>query len=288
MEKGKKKDGKIISFMNMKGGVGKTSLCVNLAVILTKKYKKKILIVDMDPQMNATQYLFKKEIYDKEFFEKKKTIYELFKIFQAESTECNVIDGVSNKKNLSQKKSNINDIIVAKEENLDMIVGNFEMTTLALLGSSDISSVLVNYFKEQKLVQKYDFIFIDCPPTSSIYTTAALLATNYYILVVKTDFFSKLGISMMKKAIEKHNQKNQHTKVELLGIICNMYREKQDKNLLKDIREKYSQDFFETIIPMKIIKIDDYSPEFFIKTDGLKKCTKELAKEFLKRLEEEK
>ena len=67
-----------------------------------------------------------------------------------------------------------------------------------------------------------------------------------------------------------------------------MYREKQDKNLLKDIREKYSQDFFETIIPMKIIKIDDYSPEFFIKTDGLKKCTKELAKEFLKRLEEEK
>ena len=93
---------------------------------------------------------------------------------------------------------------------------------------------------------------------------------------------------MMKKAIEKHNQKNQHTKVKLLGIICNMYREKQDKNLLKDIREKYSQDFFETIIPMKIIKIDDYSPEFFIKTDGLKKCTKELAKEFLKRLEEEK
>ena len=248
------------------------------AVILAKKYKKKILIVDMDPQMNATQYLFKKEIYDKEFFEKKKTIHELFKIFQAESTECNVIDGVSNKKNLSQKKSNIN----------DMIVGNFEMTTLALLGSSDISSVLVNYFKEQKIVQKYDFIFIDCPPTSSIYTTAALLATNYYILVVKTDFFSKLGISMMKKAIEKHNQKNQHTKVELLGIICNMYREKQDKNLLKDIREKYSQDFFETIIPMKIIKIDDYSPEFFIKTDGLKKCTKELAKEFLKRLEEEK
>ena len=190
MEKVKKKDGKIISFMNMKGGVGKTSLCVNLAVILAKKYKKKILIVDMDPQMNATQYLFKKEIYDKEFFEKKKTIHELFKIFQAESTECNVIDGVSNKKNLSQKKSNINDIIVAKEENLDMIVGNFEMTTLALLGSSDISSVLVNYFKEQKIVQKYDFIFIDCPPTSSIYTTAALLATNYYILVVKTDFFS--------------------------------------------------------------------------------------------------
>lgn len=98
MEKGKKKDGKIISFMNMKGGVGKTSLCVNLAVILAKKYKKKILIVDMDPQMNATQYLFKKEIYDKEFFEKKKTIHELFKIFQAESTECSVIDGVSNKK----------------------------------------------------------------------------------------------------------------------------------------------------------------------------------------------
>ena len=74
MEKVKKKDGKIISFMNMKGGVGKTSLCVNLAVILAKKYKKKILIVDMDPQMNATQYLFKKEIYDKEFFEKKNEV----------------------------------------------------------------------------------------------------------------------------------------------------------------------------------------------------------------------
>lgn len=82
MEKGKKKDGKIISFMNMKGGVGKTSLCVNLAVILAKKYKKKILIVDMDPQMNATQYLFKKEIYDKEFFEKRKPFMNYLKFFK--------------------------------------------------------------------------------------------------------------------------------------------------------------------------------------------------------------
>ena len=57
MEQICKKIGKIISFMNMKGGVGKTSLCVNMAIKLTRNYNKKILIVDLDPQMNATQYL---------------------------------------------------------------------------------------------------------------------------------------------------------------------------------------------------------------------------------------
>ena len=65
MEQIYKKRGKIISFMNMKGGVGKTSLCVNMAIKLTRKYNKKILIVDLDPQMNATQYLLTIIIYRK-------------------------------------------------------------------------------------------------------------------------------------------------------------------------------------------------------------------------------
>ena len=65
MEQIYKKRGKIISFMNMKGGAGKTSLCVNMAIKLTRKYNKKILIVDLDPQMNATQYLLTIKLYRK-------------------------------------------------------------------------------------------------------------------------------------------------------------------------------------------------------------------------------
>ena len=93
MEQIYKKRGKIISFMNMKGGVGKTSLCVNMAIKLTRKYNKKILIVDLDPQMNATQYLLTIKSYIEKCYDLKKTIYELFRKYNTKDIDYSIISG---------------------------------------------------------------------------------------------------------------------------------------------------------------------------------------------------
>ena len=219
MEHKDKKIGKIISFMNMKGGVGKTSLCVNMAIKLTRKYNKKILIVDLDPQMNATQYLLTIKSYTEKCYDLKKTIYELFEKYNTKDIDYSIISG---KKGNNNEEDNEKELVVNIEKDLSLLAGNYEINHLAVTTISNISSVLINYFNKIKVTEQYDYIFIDCPPTSSIYTNTALLATSYYILVFKPDYFSNLGFYMMTNMIKEHNKLNPHKEVKLAGIVCNL------------------------------------------------------------------
>lgn len=284
MEQIYKKRGKIISFMNMKGGVGKTSLCVNMAIKLTRKYNKKILIVDLDPQMNATQYLLTIKSYTEKCYDLKKTIYELFEKYNTKDIDYSIISG---KKGNNNEEDNEKELVVNIEKDLSLLAGNYEINHLAVTTISNISSVLINYFNKIKVTEQYDYIFIDCPPTSSIYTNTALLATSYYILVFKPDYFSNLGFYMMTNMIKEHNKLNPHKEVKLAGIVCNMFQKNQDEKILNELKSKYGQDFFSTIIPLKKMKsLNGFTPAFFLDTYGLKKHIEELSKEFLLKMEE--
>ena len=283
MEQICKKIGKIISFMNMKGGVGKTSLCVNMAIKLTRNYNKKILIVDLDPQMNATQYLLPIKSYREKCYDLKKTIYELFGKYITKDIDYSIISG---KKENNNKESNEKELIVSIEKNLSLLAGNYEINHLAITTIPNISSILINYFNKIKVTEQYDYIFIDCPPTSSIYTNTALLATSYYILVFKPDYFSSLGFYMMTNMIKEHNKLNSHKEVKLAGIVCNMFQKNQDEKILNELKSKYGQDFFSTTIPLKKMKsLNGFTPAFFLDTYGLKKHIEELSKEFLLKME---
>ena len=183
----------IISFMNMKGGVGKTTVCVNIAGCLADQGKK-ILLIDIDPQMNATQYLLnpqniQKVIDDK--YTEKETIYWLYK----DSAEDDLY-GISGEEpdSVSSSESSISEkIIYNVSENLDLICGDLRMTNI--VDTDGTATDTLNLFIDNaSLRDKYDFIFIDCPPTQSVYTTSAFKASDFYLLIIKPDYLSTIGL----------------------------------------------------------------------------------------------
>lgn len=197
----------IISFMNMKGGVAKTTLCINIANTLSSQFDRKILLIDMDPQFNATQSVL--SIVNNDYMEfydstkkNKKTIYYLF----SDSHRNSQINS-QNKASTLFNSNNIRDFyleddyIINIKENFDMILGDIDLIELQIIQKEGIENRLDKYIKKNNLKSHYDYILIDCPPTYSSFLTSAYRASDTYIIPVKPDLVSSLGLSLLTKAI---------------------------------------------------------------------------------------
>lgn len=195
---------KVISFINMKGGVGKTTLCKELGYYMAKVKSKKMLFIDIDPQSNLTQSFFRRYGY--------KQIGEL----EVENEVSN-----ENKKNENTKvyketdisierlfsKSKLDDsdktAILELEENIHIIPGTLNAIFTERSTRSDmIEEMLEMYLNKNDIYSNYDYIFIDCPPTYSNYTVASILPSDFYITPVKPDTYSILGLKMMYKVVD--------------------------------------------------------------------------------------
>ncbi|MBC1500269.1 ParA family protein [Listeria weihenstephanensis] len=183
----------IISFINMKGGVGKTTLCKEIGYYMNKIRGKTILFIDLDPQANLTQSFFRKYKYKhknqiddektKKYTQTEVSIESLFKYSKIEEVD-------------------IDEIILSLDDGLDIIPGSLNaIFTERTTKDSILEKSLYNLIKNSSLRGKYEYIFIDCPPTYSAYTVAALLPSDFYITPVKPDSYSILGIQMMKKVV---------------------------------------------------------------------------------------
>jgi chromosome partitioning protein len=214
------KNGNIISFLNMKGGVAKTTLCINIGHTLST-LGKKVLIIDMDPQFNATQSLiekFKNEEFYLNLVEQGNTVVKIFN---------------QSKKGLVKRSSEVNkeDIIIKLSENLHLVCGDLD---LIVHESSDrgIEKSIKRFIEKNMLRNEYDFIFIDCPPTYSFYTTASIVASDYYLLPVKPDLYSMLGIDLLDQVMEKINDLYE-INVKCFGVIFTMIPDKINKSMEK-------------------------------------------------------
>lgn len=242
------KEGKVISFINMKGGVGKTTLSIGIADYLARYEDKRVLMIDIDPQFNATHSLLdtyieknntsksnndKVDIIDdvevaitvpldsveeetdnddnntfySEILKSKKTIFQLFQP-QISVTERYVMP-------------KIEDIIVNVKENLDIVCGDLNLVLANK--SSDVSLVkrLRNFIAKNDLRKEYDYILIDCPPTLTIYTDSALMASDYYLIPNRIDRYSIIGIDSLQKAVGNLIDDEQ-IPLKCLGIIYTM------------------------------------------------------------------
>ena len=218
----KKKEMRVISVFNQKGGVGKTTTVVNLAAALGFN-KKKVLVIDMDPQGNSTSGL---GVEDPEI-----TIYDV----------------------LTHEKEIKDTIIQTKSKNVDLIPANADLCGLEIeLLSVDKREYLL---KEElpKIPENYDFIIIDCPPSLSVLSINSLVSSHSVLIPIQCEYYALEGVSQLMNTVNII-RKGLNPELEIEGVLLTMYDSRN--NLSEDVKnetENYFKDkLFDTVIPRNI------------------------------------
>ena len=216
---------KIISIINQKGGVAKTTSAITIAVGLAKE-NKKVLLVDFDPQANATTGLG----IDK--LDLKYTVYDLLKadIFSAQYSNLKLSDVMISKFGVDILPTNI------KMSRIESELGGFP-------GKE-------NYLKDLlKTIKGYDYTIIDCPPTLSMLTHNALTAATDVYIPVKADYYSLEGIGDLLEEIHLIKKKI-NDKLNISGVFITMANTRT--SLYKETRERlqkyFKDELFDTAI----------------------------------------
>jgi chromosome partitioning protein len=217
----------IISVINQKGGVGKTTTVVNLATALAE-LGKKILVIDLDPQGNATTGLGASN---------KDTNKNIYK----------VIIGQNNPENCIQKSC---------VKNLDLIGSNVNLSGLEIETANNPSRafLLKEIFKKNKdLFSKYENIFIDCPPSLSLLTVMSLVVADEILVPLQTEFFALEGISQLVKTIERIKV-SLNPNLNIRGILLTMFdkRNKLSNQVDEEARKYFKEKVYRTVIPRNV------------------------------------
>lgn len=217
--------GKVVSIINLKGGVGKTTTTVALAEFLVYEEGKKVLVIDLDPQTNSTVMLINQDRW-KQANDEKKTLNQMFLDKLNNTNEFNIHDsiikGVSvvggGMKNLDLLPSSLD--LLDIQDRIPMInpMSNFAQSPI---------TVLANYL-DDTIIDEYDYILIDCPPNLGVITLNGIYLSDYYLIPVIADILSTYGIPQIIDRINTvaKNIKtvNRGYNIQPLGIIITKYR----------------------------------------------------------------
>lgn len=216
--------GLILSVVNQKGGVGKTTTAINLAASLAA-LENRVLIIDADPQANATSGI------GLDTRQMRSTIYD-----------C-LIEG----KNPEEA------ILGSEVENLFLIPSNIDLVgaEIEMLDKPEREKILRNVIS--RIEDKYDFIFIDCSPSLGLLTVNALTAANSVIIPVQCEYFALEGLGKLLNTI-KIIQSNLNTGLEIEGFLLTMYdpRLRLSNQVADEVNKHFQQMVFDTIIQRNV------------------------------------
>lgn len=243
--------GYIIATANMKGGVGKTTITVNIATCLAKNYGKKVLVLDLDSQISATLSLMSPVDFAKRRKQRKTLRYLLDQIINPEP----------------EAKFTIQDIIqpdICNLPGLHLLPGDIDLydefvvsemlhNQSVALGEQDFENIWNRF--ERVLIRdilnpvknEYDFILLDCAPGYNLMTRSALATSDFYILPAKPEPLSVVGIQLLERRISQLKESHEHEAkidIKMLGIVFSMY----SNNLLngryyKQVMHRVVEDF---------------------------------------------
>ena len=220
--------GSIISVINQKGGVGKTTTVINLATALAKKGKR-ILVIDLDPQGNATTGLGKSNN------DEDKSIY-------------NLLIGKTPVQKAIQESS---------VPGLDLIGSNVNLSGLEVETANDANRAFLLkeiFEKEAKLhFKKYENIFIDCPPSLSLLTVMSLVSADELLIPLQTEFFALEGITQLVKTIDRIKV-NLNPSLAIRGVLLTMFdkRNKLSSQVDAEARKHFKDKVYKTVVPRNV------------------------------------
>ncbi|WP_195922795.1 ParA family protein [Lactobacillus crispatus] len=222
----------IISVLNMKGGVGKTTITCNLAIEFANMGYK-VLVVDVDPQFNSTQALTR-FFYNSldQYFEWQKQRKTLKYIFTSNDENRGLVDNSVSNPIVNLKKENK---LVKDAQSIDLIPGDLRLIVDI---NSNASDRLKIFFKTNHLVDKYDIILIDCPPTWGELTSVALSLSNYFIIPTNLDEFSTVGVKILTDQL-KMKIDARDTPLRCLGIVYMFLAQTQSQVGIKTDQRKF-------------------------------------------------
>jgi len=204
----------VTAFMNMKGGVGKSTMAANAGWFAAYYRNLRVLLVDLDPQFNLSQYILGPKVYSNIIEENAETVNAIFRDEDRPSSLIDIIKEVVNWRDGSC---------------LHLVPASLDLAWTVRRYVTARTQVLRNYLNDVR--EEYDIIIIDCAPTESFLSTAIYQATDYIFVPVKPEFLPTIGLALLLQSIEQHKRDHPDEPVpEMGGIVFNDTGEHAEHN----------------------------------------------------------
>ncbi|WP_395445260.1 ParA family protein [Caulobacter sp. UC70_42] len=235
-----------VAVINMKGGVGKSTLCTNLAWHFSAmlRWRKRVLLVDLDPQFNSSQYMLGVSRYQREIITNNSpTIWDIFEqqsrapgLRASGRTLSNAIINVAN--------------FIGSEGKVDLLPSQLELS-FTLKNPSQKEHLLSNFIADVE--DNYDLILVDCAPTESVLTAAAYLTADKILVPVKPEFLSTIGLPLIRQSLGDF-ENSYRKQLEVCGIgfnMCSDYspEESRSKDEVRSLAATFGWHVFDEEIP---------------------------------------
>jgi chromosome partitioning protein len=222
-----------VSMINMKGGVGKTTLASQIAWYATQQLDKKVLLIDLDPQANASQSVMSPQTYVSYLDKGGLTVADIFEQFTPTGTAS------GSPKKLDPLKA-IYSRVEYKDGSLLHIVPSRLELSWTLRNPTGKETLLPRFVA--KVEKRYDLIIIDCSPTDSILTDAAYHCSRYVLVPIRAEFLASIGFPLLNRSIKAFQIRHEDNVIEVCGLVFNDFNrgnvKSENRLARKDVLDK--------------------------------------------------